>query len=446
VSRTLSIRGGLVVTPDGVRRKDIEVAGERVVSLGPRGGRGGEVIDAKGCYVLPGGIDPHTHLLADVASATRSAAFGGTTTALCFTNPRPGESAPDAVIRARGEVEKQAAIDVDLHAIIGDPDRVTGLDLKHLKRLRVRAIKLFLAFPEQGLMASDGCLYEVLSAAAVLDLLVKVHCENGSVIDALIREFLARGRRDAVYFARSRPPEVEDEAIARTLAIAGVAGAAVYITHMTTAGGIERLRAARARGQVAHGEVCLHHLLLDASLYRGRRAARFLVAPPLRPRDHVEALWSAVADGTVDTIASDHSQLRYQPPRTNDADFTGLPYGFAGIELRLPLLLSEGIRRGLSIQRIAELSSTRPAQVFGLYPRKGTISPGSDADLVVWDPRPQWKVKASELHDGVGATPYSGMTVQGVIRFVILRGRPVVADGKLVGSPSSGRCLIHRPA
>src|ERR1700716_1970680 len=177
VSRTLSIRGGLVVTPDGVRRKDIEVAGERVVSLGPRGGRGGEVIDAKGCYVLPGGIDPHTHLLADVASATRSAAFGGTTTALCFTNPRPGESAPDAVIRALGEVEKQVAIDVDLHAIIGDPDRVTSQDVGLLKRLRVRAVKLFLAFPEQGLMASDGCLYEVLRAAAGLGLLVKVHCE-----------------------------------------------------------------------------------------------------------------------------------------------------------------------------------------------------------------------------------------------------------------------------
>jgi len=444
VSRRLVIRGGRVVTPGGVLRTDIEVAGERVAALGARGGRHADVIDAKGCYVLPGGIDPHTHLLADVAAGTRSAAFGGTTTALCFTNPRRGESAPNAVIRARRQVEGHAAIDVDLHAIIGNPGRVTTADLEHLKRLHVRAVKLFLAFPEQGLMATDGCLYEVLRASARLGFLLKVHCENGSVIEALVADFLARGRRGPAYFAYSRPPDVEDEAIGRTLSIARLAGAPVYITHMTTSGGIERLRAARAGGQVAHSEVCLHHLLLDASLYRGRRAARFLVAPPLRARKHVDALWSAVADGTVDTIASDHSQLRYQPPPSDD--FTGLPYGFAGVELRLPLLLSEGLRRGIPIERIAHLASTRPAQVFGLFPRKGVIRAGADADLVVWDPRPQWKVKASELHDGVGASPYAGMTVQGAIRFVFSRGRLVVASGDLVGSPTSGRCLIKAPA
>lgn len=420
------------------------MAGERVISVGKHDGRDSEVIDAKGCYVLPGGIDPHTHILADVASATMSAAFGGTTTALSFTNPRPGESAPDAVVRGRSEVEGHAAIDVDLHAIIGDPDRVTVQDIERLKRCGVRAVKVFLAFPEQGLMASDGTLYEVMRAAARLGLLVKVHCENGGVIEALVRDLLAQGRAGAANFVRSRPPEVEDEAIGRTLAIARLAGAAVYITHMTTAGGIGRVRAARAQGQLAHSEACLHHLLLDASLYRGRRAAEFLVAPPLRAREHAEALWSAVADGIVDTIASDHSQSRYQPPHSNPTDFTRLPYGFAGVELRLPLLLSEGVRRGLSIQRIAELSSTRPAQLFGLYPRKGAISPGSDADLVVWDPRPRWKIKASELHDGVGDSPYSGMTVQGAIRFVFLRGRLLVANGELVGTASCGRSMIAR--
>src|SRR5207245_2734305 len=157
--------GGRVVTPGGVRRTDIEVSGERVAGFDPRGSRDGEVIDARGCYVLPGGIDSHTHLLGDVASGTRSAAFGGTTTALCFTNPRPGESAPNALIRGRREVEGRAVIDVDMHAIIGEPGRITTADLEHLKRLGVRAIKLFLAFPEQGLRATDGCLYEVLHAS-----------------------------------------------------------------------------------------------------------------------------------------------------------------------------------------------------------------------------------------------------------------------------------------
>ncbi|HEV2033612.1 MAG TPA: amidohydrolase family protein [Candidatus Dormibacteraeota bacterium] len=441
MSRRLRITGGLVVTPAGVQQTNIVVSGGRVVGLGAQDGQDADDIDAEGCYVLPGGVDPHTHLLADVASATRSAAFGGTTTAVCFSNPRPRESAPQAVIRGRRQVEKTAAIDVALHAIVGEPDRVTTADLERLRGLGVRGVKLFLAFPEQGLMASDGCLYEVMRAAARLGLLVRVHCENGSVIEALISEYLAQGKRQASYFARSRPPEVEEEAIARTLAIAGLAGAAVYITHVTTAGGIQAIRAARAQGQVAHAEVCLHHLLLDASRHQGKSAERFLVAPPLRLRKQLEALWSAVADGTVDTIGSDHAQSQYQPRPKKPGDFTGLLYGLAGIELRLPLLLSEGLRRGLPIQRLAQLAATGPAQLFGLFPRKGAISPGADADLVVWDPRPEWKVRASALHDGVGHSPYSGMTVRGAIRTVLLRGTVLVANGAWVGLPSPGRYL-----
>ena len=461
MSRRLRITGGLVVTPAGVQQTDIVVSGERVVDLGAQHGHDADDIDAEGCYVLPGGVDPHTHLLPDVASATRSAAFGGTTTAVCFTNPGPRESASQAVIRGRRQMEKLAAIDVALHAILREPDRVTTADLERIRGMGVRALKLFLAFPEQGLMASDGGLYEVMRAAARLGLLVRVHCENGSVIDALIREHLAKGKRQAGYFARSRPPEVEEEAIARTLSIAGLAKAAVYVTHVTTAGGIGLIRDARARGQVAHAEVCLHHLLLDAGRYQGKSAERFLVAPPLRSKEHLEALWSAVADGTVDTIGSDHAQSQYRPrpknspsPRSGGrvgerggerakrpGDFTGLPYGLAGIELRTPLLLSEGMRRGLPIQRLAQLASTRPAQLFGLFPRKGAISPGADADLVVWDPRPEWKVKASALHDAVGHSPYSGMTVRGAIRYVFLRGRLVVAGGRWVEPASRGSYL-----
>ena len=441
MSRRLTIRGGLVVTPDGVQKTDVAVSGERVLALSAGGGHIAGDIDAEGSYVLPGGVDPHTHLLADVASATRSAAHGGTTTAVCFSNPRRGESAPRAVARGRGRLEKLAAIDVALNAIVGDPDRLTTPDLERIRSLAVRGVKLFLAFPEQGLMASDGCLYEVMRAAVRLGLLTRVHCENGSVIEALIAGYLRRGRLHARYFARSRPPEVEEEAIARTLAIAGLAGAAVYITHVTTGGGIKLIRAARAQGQVVHAEVCLHHLLLDAGKYRGKSAERFLVAPPLRPKEQLEALWSAVTDGAVDTIGSDHAQAQYEPRPKKPGDFTGLPYGLAGIELRVPLLLSEGLRRGLSIQRLVELAATRPAQLLGLFPRKGAIRPGADADLVVWDPRPEWKVRALALHDGAGDSPYSGMTVRGAIRHVFLRGTLVVADGRWVGPTSPGRYL-----
>lgn len=439
----LTITGGLVVTPAGIKRRDVAVVGERVAGLVKRDRQSGDRINADGCYVLPGGIDPHTHLLADVASATRSAAWGGTTTALCFTNPQPGESAAEAVIRGRGLVEGRSAIDVALHAVIGEPDRLGGQDLERLQRLGVGAVKLFLAYPELGLMASDGCLYQVLQQAARCGFLVRVHCENGSVIQALIDEFLAQGKRQTAYFVRSRPPVVEDEAITRTLAIAKLAEASVYLVHMSTAGGIDLVQAARAKGQVAHAEVCVHHLLLDGSRYRGARAERFLVAPPLRSTEHVQALWRAVADGTVDAIGSDHAQSPYQPPPADD--FTGLPYGLAGIELRLPLLLSEGLRRRISIQRIVELAASRPAQLFGLFPRKGAITPGADADLVVWDPRPQWRVKTSALHDGLGETPYAGTAVRGQIRFVLLRGQVLVADGEFVGPAAQGRCLTQPP-
>jgi dihydropyrimidinase len=439
------IAGGLVVTPAGVRRADVVVAGERIARIGPRTSSGDERIDAAGCYVLPGGVDPHTHIFAGVAAATRSAAFGGTTTALSFSNPQPGESNLAAAIRGSGQVEGHSAIDVALHCMIAHPDRLTAEHLERIRRLGVRGVKLFLAYPELSLMASDGSLYRILREAARLGLLVQVHCENGSVIQARVDEFVARGKRQPRYFADSRPPEVEEEAVARTLAIAGLAGAAVYLTHMTTAGGIQLVRAARAKGQVAHAEVCLHHLLLDASRYRGQDANRFLVAPPLRPAEHRQALWSALGRGVVDTVGSDHAQSLYQPQPANTGDFTSIPYGFPGIELRLPLLLSEGRRRRIPIQRLAELVATRPAQLFGVFPRKGVIRPGADADLVVWDPRPVWRVKASALHDGLGSTPYDGMRVRGAIRFVFLRGKLLIANGEFVGSRSLGRYLETGP-
>ncbi len=441
MSRRQYIKGGLVVTPKGVRRADVAVEGERILSVGRRAGREGASIDADGCYVLPGGVDAHTHLLTGVSAGTRSAAFGGTTTALCFTSPRPGESPADAVVRCRAELEGRSTIDVALHAVFREPDRVTSKDLERLKRLRVRAVKLFLAYPEQGLMASDGCLYRVLREAIRLGFTVRVHCENGGVVDALVSEYLAHGHRGTRYFASSRPPEVEEEAIARTLAIARLARAPVYITHVSTAGGIELVRDARAAGQTVYAEVCLHHLLLDASLYQATRAPRFLVVPPLRLGKDREALWSAIADGTVDTVGSDHAQSRYQPEPANTGDFTSLPYGLPGIELRLPLFLSEGLRRKIPINRLAEVLATRPAQIFGLYPRKGAIIPGSDADLVVWDPRPQSTVRASALHDGLGESPYAGRNVRGATRFVFLRGTMLVSNDELVGAPSAGRVL-----
>jgi dihydropyrimidinase len=437
--------GGLVVTPDGVRGGDIDLKEGRIAALRPPGVAGRDALDAHGCYVLPGGVDPHTHLLADIASAARSAAFGGTTTAISFTLPQEGESPAEAVVRARDELVPRAVVDVALHAYVSAPDRLTREDVEEAAALGVTGVKLFTAYPELGLQASDRTVYETMRAASRLGLPVLVHCENGGLIAALVDELLAAGRRDVRAFADSRPPETEVEAIARVLAIAELAGGRVYIVHISTAGGVDAIREARRRGVEVTAEACAHHLALDASVYDRPDPERYLTVPPLRPRENRESLWAAVRDGTLDTIGSDHAQARFQPEPQTD-DFTGLAYGLAGVEARFPVVLSEGRARGVPLERLAELLATGPARAFGLYPSKGVVAPGADADLVVWDPDAEWTVERSSFGDGAGDSPYEGLRIRGRIRHVIRRGELLVAEGELQGDASGGRFLPARAA
>jgi dihydropyrimidinase len=412
------IAGGLVVTPAGPREADVVVADGRIASVEPASSAGD--LDARGCVVLPGGVDPHVHALSDVVPATVSALHGGTTTVLSFTAPEPGESPAAAYRRAAEQLVPQAATDVRLHPAIWEPDRLTRADLEELRALGATSVKLFLAYPELGMAASDRTLYETLHDAARLGLLVQVHCENAGANEARVDEALAEGGTDARAFVWTRPPGVEEEAVARTLALARLAGAPVYLVHLSTAGSLDLVRAARARDQVVWAEACTHHLVLDESRYEGDDAERFLIVPPLRARADVEALWAAVADGTIDAIGSDHAQVAYRPD-VPAGDFRSLPYGFPGVEVRLALVLSEGIRRGIAYERLAALLSSGPARAFGVA-GKGAIEPGADADFVVWDPHEQWTIEPSELHDGRPDTPYAGLSVHGRIRHVLRGG------------------------
>jgi dihydropyrimidinase len=294
-------------------------------------------------------------------------------------------------------------------------------------------VKLFLAYPELGMMADDRTLYTTLRDANALDMVVQVHCENGAVIAELIAEQLRAGNVGVDGFAASRPPATEIEAVGRTLRLAGLARARVYLVHLSTAGAIELVRDARARGDRVVAEACTHHLTLDRSRYARADGDRALIVPPLRDRADVEALWTALADGTLDTVGSDHAQVGYQPPAA--ADFTGLPYAFPGVEVRLPLLLSAGRDRGISYERLAEVAATGPARAFGLWPRKGALIDGADADVVLWDPDAPWRIEAGELHDGWPHSPYAGLQVAGRIHAVYLRGSPLVVGGELTGAP-----------
>jgi dihydropyrimidinase len=240
-------------------------------------------------------------------------------------------------------------------------------------------------------------------------------------------------------FADTRPPEVEEEAVARTLAVASLTGATCYLVHLSTAGALDQVRLARTRGRPkVFAEVCLHHLLLDEERYHGPDAGKFLVCPPLRSRNHVEALWYALADGTVDAVGSDHCQTR--SPVLDDIATPGdrYEYGIAGIGARLPLLLSEGLRRGLPLGRLVQLVAQNPARAFGHYPRKGALLPGSDADIVVFDPVGETVLGDDAFDDGTGASVYAGLAMRGRLRAVLLRGRPIVSDGMLAPQRQGG--------
>jgi dihydropyrimidinase len=418
---TLRIAGGLVATPGGAREADVFVEGPRIAAVtAPTGPPGRDDVDASDCIVLPGGVDPHTHPLSDIAPATAAALSGGTTTALGFTAPRPGESPADAWRRATRELLPLAAIDVRLHPSIWEPDRLTEADLRELRELGATSVKLFLAYGELGMQASDRALRETLRVAAEIGLVTMVHCEDGDAIDRLVQEQLEAGRLGVEGFVAARPPEVEQEAVERVLDQAGKLDAAVYLVHLSTGGSVELVRNARRRGQTVWAEACTHHLVLDESCLERERPERWLQAPPLRPRRDVEVLWEAIDDGTIDAIGSDHAQVQYQPDFATD-DFRSLPYGIAGIEERIAVAISEGRRRGISWERLASLLAATPAAIFGVA-GKGAVAAGAAADLVVWEPGGPRRLAASDLHDR-SDTAFEGIVLDGRIRSVMRGGR-----------------------
>jgi len=453
-----AVTGGTVITPAGPTLADVLIHGGTIAAIGDHRDPGGQQLDASGCYVLPGGVDPHCHLMPGVQPATSAAARGGTTTVLSFTGPAAGERDLDALLRNRGELERDGAVtDIGLHAAIYDPEHIGYDELATVKRAGAAAIKIFLAYPELGIMCSTRRLYELMSAARGLGLLVQVHCENAPLIEALVDEDLnaelqpagagggadgRSGHPGARIFADTRPPEVEEEAVARTLAAASLADAPCYLVHLSSAGSVEQVRLARRRGQRGViAEVCTHHLLLDDTRYADADAERYLVCPPLRDRSHVEALWEGLADGTIDTVGSDHGQVK--SPVTGPLAEAGhhYSYGLAGVGPRLPLLLSAAAARGLPIERVTRLAAENPARAFGHYPRKGVIAPGSDADLLIWDPRAETIITADTFDDRTGDSVYAGERLAGRVRDVLLGGRALVRQGRFAGTGTAGAYL-----
>jgi dihydropyrimidinase len=439
---SLAVTGGTVVTQAGPLRADVVIEGGRISALTrpgavPASGR----LDATGCLVLPGGVDPHCHIMANVAAATRAAAMGGTTTLLSFTSPAPGEGTVECVRRHREELTGgRAAVDVGLHAMLYQPDEVP--DLTALRDAGVSGVKVFLAYSELGIMWSARGLFELMAAAARQGQVVQVHCEEGELIDGLAAAAVAAGRTGARVFAETRPPGAEAASVARVLETAHITGATTYLVHLSCAGALDQVRLARRRGAPPlHAEVCLHHLLLDDRCYLRDDAERYLVCPPLRPPGHQEALWQALADGALGAVGSDHCQERSRTAGEFASDGRGYGYGIAGVGARFPLLLSRGLARGLPVERLAEAACANPARAFGHYPRKGVIAPGSDADLLIWDPGAETVITADTFDDQTGDSVYTGERLAGRVRDVLLGGRALVRQGRFAGLTGAGSCL-----
>ncbi|MED1791676.1 dihydropyrimidinase [Brevibacillus nitrificans] len=449
------IRGGTVVTAADTYQADVLIEGERVVAIGYNlDTADAEEIDATGCYILPGGIDPHTHLdmpfggtvtSDNFFTGTKAAAFGGTTSIVDFCLTNKGESLQSAIATWHEKARGKAVIDYGFHLMVSDAnDQVLDELASVVANEGITSLKVFMAY-KNVLMADDETLFKTLIRAKEIGALVQVHAENGDVIDYLTKKALAEGNTGPIYHAYTRPPEAEGEATGRAIALTALADAQLYVVHVSCADAVRRIAEAREKGWNIYGETCPQYLVLDIEdLDRPDfEGAKYVWSPPLREKWNQEVLWSALKNGILQTVGSDHCPFNFvgQKELGRD-DFTKIPNGGPIIEDRLTLLFSEGVQKGkISLNQLVDLTSTKAAKLFGMFPQKGTVAVGSDADLVLFHPNVKRTISASTHHMNVDYNPFEGMEVQGEVVSVLSRGSFVVRDKQFVGQAGAGRYL-----
>ncbi|MEW5826033.1 MAG: dihydropyrimidinase [Candidatus Bipolaricaulota bacterium] len=432
------VRGGIVVDAGQRLRADILVRGGVVerVGAGLRD-RADRVVEADGCLVLPGVLDVHTHpvYLDDLESLPVTAAHGGVTTVLHYAYARPGQGLVDTLQRFREEASSVSILDFGLHGGLFEPKRQAD-EIPAAVSLGVTSFKLFMTYAKLGWMTDDYQLQRTLDLAARSSALVAVHAENGLATDYLEDAMNAAGQDPIETFMATRPAVLEAEAVHRAMAMAAVAGAALYIPHVSAAPALDEITRARSRGWWVYAETCPQYLTLTNRDLLEKKAL-LKIGPPLREDGDREALWRGLAEGQVDVIASDHAA---KDKRAQD-DFFAAPFGTPQTETMLPLIYSEGVAKGrLSIERLVQTLCENPAKIFGLFPRKGTLRPGSDADLVVLDPRQEDVVAHATQHSRASYTAYEGWRVAGRVTLTMRRGEVLVEDG-VCRNVSRGRFL-----
>jgi dihydropyrimidinase len=462
------IKNGTIVTAGDMVKADVLIDGEKIALIGQDLAgyekEADETIDAAGKLLLPGGIDVHTHLdmpfggtmtADDFFTGHRGAAFGGTTTHIDFAlQPKDG-TLKDAIKQWHGKADEKAVIDYGFHAAVTSPNEEMIAEIPQLIDEGVTSLKIFMAY--KGLfMADDTTMFRSLQQAKKAGMLIMTHAENGDMVDILTKQLVAAGKTEPKYHLDAHPAYVEGSASARAIAIAGVADAPLYIVHMSCEESIEQLRIGRKRGIPVMGETCTQYMFKfeDDMRVPGFEGAKWACGPPVRKPKDAEYIWRSLADSTLQAVSTDHCSFWYEGGKDGrnggkelgKEGFHKIPNGIPGIEDRLYVMWHNGVNSGtITPSRFVEITSTNPAKIFGMYPKKGTISVGSDADIVVWDPEKEHTVSAETHHINTDYNAYEGMKVKGMPVRTIIRGRTVVADGELKVDKGSGKFIRREP-
>jgi dihydropyrimidinase len=451
---TTLIKNGTIITATDMYKADILVKNGVISEIGREISKiASEIIDAADKWVLPGGVDVHTHLDAqcdgmttvdDFETGSAAAAAGGTTTVVDYAQQVQGGTLAQALEEWKAKAGPRAIIDYGFHIALAEVNEAVLNEIPGMVDAGVTSFKVSLdGSPEQRV--TDAALIEFLQRIGSAGALACVHAENGEVVDLLVRRAAVDGKAAAKLLSVVRPPEIESEATGRVIAFADLAKTPVYITNVSSAHALERIKAARDRGQPVYGETCSHYLALGSERYEDAEGIKFYTTPPLRPAWHQEMLWKGLCYGDLQVIGSDHTAFNYAGQKDVGKDnFIQAPRGIPGIQERLSLICSSGVHSGkISANRFVDLVSTTPAKLFGLFPKKGTLAVGSDADMVIYDPRADQMLSKSMALSRVDYCAYEGMKVRGAPWLVIQRGRVIAREGKVMGRPGGGEYLAR---
>jgi dihydropyrimidinase len=449
------IKNGTVVTADLTYKADVLIEGDVITAIGPDL-QGDEVLDASGCYIMPGGIDPHTHLempfmgtysADDFESGTRAALAGGTTMVVDFALPSPGQGMLDA-LQMWDNKSTRAHCDYSFHMAVTWWDKQVFDEMPAVIERGITTFKHFMAY-KGALMVNDDELYASFSRLSELGGIAMVHAENGDVVAELSAKLLAAGNTGPEAHAYSRPPQVEGEAANRAIMIADMAGVPLYVVHTSCEESHEAIRRARMAGKRVWGEPLIQHLTLDDSEYANEdwdHAARRVMSPPFRNKKHQDSLWAGLQSGSLSCVATDHCAFTTEQKRTGLGDFTKIPNGTGGLEDRLPMLWTHGVNTGrLTPNEFVAVTSTNIAKILNCYPRKGAVLVGSDADLVVWDPEKSKTISAVDQQSAIDYNVFEGQEVKGLPRYTLTRGRVAFADGAIIPEPGHGQFVARAP-